>query len=319
DISSGTKSEVIMKESPSTKLKDSGILLGLKSIDEQNNIKYRTIWISQYEDYFGTMYEIDDLLVPRINGFYNVKVENSNVDGFNKETIVSSSINSNIIKPTKVPKENSNIRRNILFVGNDYISTEVIKENEQKGSKKQYYEVVPIDNTNINQGIRLSYIEGEIGKTMFSNGVDKYIKYNPEIDKDSVITNESYFGIERRNGSWRLKGGMDTNIGWRTFDINMLPPKVMVAYDDLYIPWSYIKSRFPDAIDAYTSPNNKMILILTKDNLYGYNIVNNEIGAEPKISLELNPNETVVMAEWASGTYVPRWEAQAKTLGREIK
>ncbi|WP_027632246.1 hypothetical protein [Clostridium hydrogeniformans] len=319
EISSGTKSEFAIKGSPSTKLKDSGVFLGLKSLDEKNEFKYRTLWISQYENYFGPMYNIDNLLVPRINGFSSVKVENLLVDGAKKDTIVSSSLNSNSKKGVKVFNGYETVKRNILFVGNNYISTEVIKENEKNGVKRQYYEVIPIDNTSISQGIRLSYIEGDIGKTMFSNEVEKYIRNNPEINRDEVKIDESYFALDRRNGRWRLKGGIDSNVGWRTFDINMLPPKVMVAYDDLYIPWSYIKSRFPDAVDAYTSPNNRMIIILTKDNLYGFNVVNNEIEGEPEISLKLNPNETVVMAEWASGTYVSRWEAKAKSLGTEIK
>lgn len=304
---------------PSTTLKESGVLLGLKHLNEQGVNVYRTIWISQNDNVFGKMYEINSILVPRLNGFYSVDVRRLEEKEVTKDVIISKQLSANTTTPMKIPSDENNIERNILFVGNNYISTSVTKYDKNHSPMGMYYEVVPVDNTFIDEGIRLSFIDGENGKKQFSESVEAFLKRNNGIDKDKVVVDDSCFAVERKNGNWRLKGGIKTENGLGSFDINGFPPKVMLNYDDLYIPWSYIKTKFPNATDAYTSPNNKMLIIITDKYIELYSIENNELKDEANLKIPLNNNEKVIMSEWATGSYVSRWEETSKQLGKELE
>lgn len=304
---------------PSTTLKESGVLLGLKHSNEQGINVYRTIWISQDDNTFGKMYEINSILVPRLNGFYSVNVRRLEEESATKDVIISKQLSSNTKTPMKIPADENNIERNILFVGNNYISTSVTKYDKNHSLMGMYYEVVPVDNTFINEGIRLSFIDGENGEKQFTESAEAFLKRNNGIDRDKVVIDDSCFAVERKNGNWRLNGGIKTENGLGNFAINVFPPKVMVNYDDLYIPWNYIKTKFPNATDAYTSPNNKMLIIITDKYIELYGIENNELKDEANLKIPLKNNEKVIMSEWATGSYVSRWEETSKQLGKELE
>jgi len=61
-------------------------------------------------------------------------------------------------------------------------------------------------------------------------------------------------------------------------------------------------------VDAYTSPNKDIALIIAKDTLYIYTLTNNELSKAPVKKYKLNPGESVVMAEWVLGSYVGKWQ-----------
>ena len=165
--------------------------------------------------------------------------------------------------------------------------------------------------------MKISDISGQIGKEAFLEGASKEIQLEDGKYKNSSIDlnpNEESFGLFRRNGHWIFKGRFNfienTKYVYKDFNIKSIPPKEVVYYDELSIPWSAIKMKVPEAIDAFTSPNDDIIVILTHNNILVYLIDEGEIADIPVAKIKLKTAERVVMAEWAIGRYPVLWEEE---------
>jgi hypothetical protein len=92
------------------------------------------------------------------------------------------------------------------------------------------------------------------------------------------------------------------------FNLNLIPPSDMVAYDALQVPWTAVKDKLPDAVDIYTSPNKDIAVILTRNKILVYDIVNKTLSDAPLAGYKLEDGSSVIMAEWGIGEYAPIWE-----------
>ena len=200
---------------------NSGILLGIKipTYDEVKDIpdwEYKTIWIKS-ENRQISKYELDRLLVPRKNGFWIIGVDRN-------ET--GSSINDRIIAVPQFTKveldkaieelemaKNSlasesislfasrpSVLKDILFIGNDYIS---IEKTEVDNKNKKMLEIYTLDNIDEERPIKISDIV-EDGDFLFSEG-----SQNIQSIGENVALNESNVGLTRTNGYWIIKGRMN--------------------------------------------------------------------------------------------------------------
>lgn len=115
---------------------------------------------------------------------------------------------------------------------------------------------------------------------------------------------------------WIFKGRVNyienSSYLYRDFNINILPTKELISFDELLVPWKEIKSKVPEALDAFTSPNEDIAVILTYGYILIYRIDNGTLSDEPIERIKLNSGEKVVMAEWALGKYSLLWEEQFK-------
>ena len=93
----------------------------------------------------------------------------------------------------------------------------------------------------------------------------------------------------------------------------------MARYDRLFTSWQGIKNQVPSAVDAISSPNKNMAIIKTKSNLYAYRIVNGKMSESPELTISLNDDEEIVMAEWAMAEYVGYWTEQVNSLLKSNK
>lgn len=302
----------------------SGILLGIKSYfyDEINQVddwKYKTIWIRTNNRSIASVYEINDLLLPRKKGFWLVNVEredlnNSLNDKINaiqkgkfKEEVFDDSASLFIASSFDLKARGlyPSMLKSILYIGNDYVSTEAI----DLSNNKKTLQVYPIDYLQDEKAIKISDIIGEDGLRIFKESAQSIIKAN-----SSILLNEESFGLARRNGYWIMKGRINYKSNdeefYKDYNIKTIPPKELVNYDELVIPWNIIKSKVPEAIDAFTSPNEDIIIIVTRDNLLIYSINNHEISQKELGRIKLNNTETIVMAEWATGRYTMLWEEE---------
>ena len=277
---------------------DTGILLGIKlpTYDEVNEIpnwEYKTIWIrSENRQIFK--YELDKLLVPRKNGFWLVGVDR--VD-------TSSSINDKIVANPQFPRsdftktardleivigrlkndqmrlmaDKPTILKDILFIGNDYIS---IEKTEVDNKNKRTLEIYALDNIEEERPIKLSDIVDD-GNLLFNEG-----SQNIKSLGENVVLNESNVGLVRKDGYWILKGRVNYRQNeeelHKDFNLKAIPPQSMVSYDEITIPWDIISTQFPGAIDVFSSPNEEMIIVVTSTQLQIYPIDNGDI-----ISLEI--------------------------------
>lgn len=115
---------------------------------------------------------------------------------------------------------------------------------------------------------------------------------------------------------WIFKGRVnymeDGNYQYKDFNINILPTKELISFDELAIPWKAIKAKVPEAVDAFTSPNEDLAIVLTYGHILVFRIENGELSDEPIERIKLNSGEKVVMAEWALGKYSLLWDEQFK-------
>ena len=75
------------------------------------------------------------------------------------------------------------------------------------------------------------------------------------------------------------------------------------------IPWKTLKSEIPFLVDAFTSPDGTLAIIVVEDELLIYSIANGMLSDSPLKRIELKDGEKVVMAEWCNKEYVDKWGA----------
>ncbi|MEK3889154.1 hypothetical protein [Bacillus sp. FSL K6-3431] len=276
-----------------------GLLLGIRSA----NNTYKTLWINMENNKLKPILTNKQLLVPRKTGFWEVGRSSS------KESIYAMPM-TNKGEPT-ILVENKNILTEspdskILFVGNDYIGT----ENNLK------LNVLPIDNISLGKGIKLTDVTSKNAYAIMLRSSEAFIASLDREKAQQIIKNphEDNFTLERRSGHWIMKGRLfyDHAIGekeYEDFNINILVPMKLINYDELYTPWGEIKSSMPWIIDAYQSPLQDTMILTSNESLYIYTLDDGKISNQPLREIGLQDGDTIVMAEWALGDYVDKWNA----------
>ncbi|NLL81675.1 MAG: hypothetical protein GX231_05115 [Tissierellia bacterium] len=300
-----------------------GILLGVKTpfydeSNQRNSWKYKTIWINSENRKIASIYELDDLLLPRKNGFWIIDVKKdkagNSIDGeitatpqfrLPEESPLDGGLN--LIMEQSLSSQDrysSSVISNILFVGNDYISVENIDLNRDSRRSLQIY---AIDNIEERKPMTLSNLIGESGKEIFNEGARTVIPAD-----SSVFPNETNIGLKRRNGYWIFYGRVNYKENeeelYKDFNIKAIPPKEMVSYDEIIIPWDAIKLAIPDAVDIFSSPNDEFIIVITSSHMIIYSIVDGAIINNPVAKVKIPYGSSVIMSEWASGRFVSLWE-----------
>ncbi|WP_315119620.1 hypothetical protein [uncultured Clostridium sp.] len=309
-----------------------GVLIGLRSNTpieyedilgaeyENKSIFYRTIWIGSENSRLHPILETPNLFVPRVSGFWWLGVD---VSGLNSEYPTNTLFSYPVGKERKdfsdIKLMDEQSLKRILFVGNDYVAIEqknASNFNDDEG--RSILQVRLIDNILDNKGIKISDISGEEGKTSVYDSAVAFLALE---DKESSKRleqepREESFALYRRNGHWIVKGrlnSVNTNDSfYKDYNINIVPPKKMLNYDEFHISWNDVKEKVPGAVDAYTSPNKDLAIIISDNNLYVYKILNGTLENMYLKKIALKQGESVVMAEWATGEYMERWEKTLK-------
>lgn len=118
--------------------------------------------------------------------------------------------------------------------------------------------------------------------------------------------------VQRQPGQWVGKVAETPKVGSTRPDYYVLRdfprelPDKVVNHDDICCSWSNIKSLWPEATDALTSPMDDMLVIFEGDKLKFYSY-GQAPGSIPQLTLDLQPGEQLVMAQWATDHYVQEW------------
>lgn len=302
-----------------------GILLGLKipTFDEENQVPqwdYKTIWINSHNKEITDIYELDTLLVPRKNGFWIIDSDRESKNGAVNDDLIAIpqfKLNESIsimndkeefqsLKEEPVQSEVNlpSIIKNILFIGNDYISVENIDLDRNSRKTLQVY---AIDNLDEKKPIKLSDLIGSNGKDLFYEGASSVVNLD-----NTIMANEENVGLIRRNGYWTMKGRVNYKQNdeelYKDFNIKAIPPKEMVSFDELAIPWDAIRIMVPDVVDVFSSPNNEIMVVITSSHLVIYSIQDGDIVSNPLVRIKLPYDSKVIMSEWAVGRYPSIWQ-----------
>jgi len=315
----------------------SGVLVGLKipsgsgSNGGQNNgYTYQTLWLAADNKKLHSILTGNDIFFPRSSGFWKLQVRNV-LNGTKAEdelsahdvTTKAQERQLQIMGINQLQDKKGTIKRIIDYIGNDYVTV----ENDADGNN--YLQVIPVDKISAPEGIKLSDLLGYSGLTAFNSARTRARQaLNNEgitmFDDDGFDQN---FGLVRKNGHWYLQGRINYQAGtkpnYMDFNVNLIPPAKLIFYDALCLSWQNIKDRVPDAVDAFTSPNRDIALVLTKTKLFVYAISAGQLDSEPLTKIGMKEGESVIMAEWATGSYVDNWEKAflangAKVMTKEI-
>jgi hypothetical protein len=267
----------------------SGVLISLKHKNSKTNgpqYLYRTLWISIVNNNYMPITETKDILLPRMNGFWKL--------GEDKGIWAYALKNGVNMDKERIRNINKNIGGSILFVGHDYVSIE---------DKQNRLQVLPIDNL-LGESIKLSKTFGQELSNSLLNGI-RY--FSDSVNEKDL--KETDWGVFRRGGRWILRGRIMNP--YKEFDITYATPKSLIRYDDLYPSFNIIKTKVPEAVDAYSSPNRDFVVVLTSKELLVLEITDGKLG-DIKNRISLNDEEVAIMAHWATGAYVDEWGNKVK-------
>jgi hypothetical protein len=315
----------------------SGLLFGVRipvaTDDGLGDYKYGTYWISAIDCVPSPVLYAEDIYLPRMDGFWKVKVEKRLGAEGTEDNLVATRVTnteSRLIKNdflNLTDRLETKLRKSIIYIGNDYVCventiydtqgnyTDTKAEKEQATARaEKTLRTLPIDNMASVDGITISDLAGENGRMAMENAISDLLKNSAhnmivDIDKESQSKN---FALYRKTGHWFFKGRIDIDrqgqLPHMDFNLNLIPPSNMVAYDVLQIPWKEVKDKLPHAIDIYTSPNKDMAVVVTDSEMIIYAIENNKLANEPLAKYSLPKGCSIIMAEWATEDYVPSWE-----------
>ncbi|EGW37698.1 hypothetical protein [Desulfosporosinus sp. OT] len=310
----------------------SGVLVGLRvpsetdsNSEHENNFKYQTLWIAADNKKLRSILTGNNIFFPRSSGFWELQVRNA-LNGTKIENELSAhDVTTKIpVKQERVMGINQKIVdkgtfiKTIDYVGNDYVAI------ENDSSHIKHLQVLPVDKISASSGIKLSDLLGTNGLTAYRSARARPLRVLSNegitlVDEDEF---EENFGLTRKNGHWYLQGRINYHnegeLHYMDYNVNLIPPAKLIYYDTLCLSWQNIKDRIPDAMDAFTSPNRDIALVITKSKLYVYGISADLLDSEPLAKIDMNIGETVVMAEWATGSYVDNWEKAFLANGAKV-
>lgn len=311
----------------------SGVLLGLR-IPGETGSAYRTLWVAADRGKMHPVLMSESLFFPRTSGFWELDARNIFTEGMRGSLLSARNVAISALKAENGDAAETDAaadvetdeevdvidssEKTITYIGNDYI---VVEKNDE-GVRRLM--VLPVDNLSSSTEIKFSDLLGDKGldslltarekavDALRSNGIRLF-------ERNRFDTN---FGLKRTNGHWTLVGRInyqsEGKLAHTDYDIKIVPPVSLVSYDTLVLSWPKIKDRVPDALDAFTSPSKDIALVQTKNKLTIYKIGAEQLSENPLAEIDIPEDATVIMAEWATGSYVESWGNSFLSYGARV-
>lgn len=309
----------------------------------QDTSLYRTFWIRAEDGQIELAAEKTNLLVPREDGFWRVDVKHSTYNDFSEDFVwvnpapdpdalpnpfLANQEGIEAFDVTLLVKEqgietalgeycNGHASREILFMGENYLSVGYVRSEMCRGfiggSADSALQILSLD--------QLELIEmNQLLDNQDRNVLNRAAKDYQEKHSGSEDWGDVSSGIVRHQGQWIIKGHFPTGKELYThFEVPVPAPESLVSNNELYPDWETIKKQVPEAIDAFSSPNKELLVVLTESSLLGFSITDGKINQPPKLHVLLKYPTTAVMTRWAEGQYVPNWTQEIQNLGPQPK
>lgn len=302
-----------------------GLLLSLRkerTVKDEifTSSQYRTFWI--FSDREGNIKykELKDIILPR-DSFYRVKViREENIDVIVEYLVLENLSTGEIVKETSPGKMISRFE-DISFISEDYVSLVTRLNNSKKEGLFQFYETKHIENLSLGSNSLIGDLFGPEGTNIYNEGATAAIADNEDFKSIKSPIDYSSFKIERQNGRWVYKGRINypdiNSEKYVDFPLALRDNFRVYKYDNLEPQWARIKVLVPEAEDAVSSPENFFTLVKTENQLQVF-LKNSqgEMENSPKLVIDIDPLEKIVMHEWAVGNTVDDWDKLLNNLDK---
>ena len=307
--------------------------------ETQDSPSYRTFWLRTEKGQVKLAAERTNLLVPRDDGFWRIDVKHSIYNDFTADFVwinpapdpdalpnpflaelegidafdVSLLVKEQVIESTLGEYCNGHAYRDILFIGNDYLSVGYTRSEICRGfiegSMESALQMLSLAEL---QRVNITTLLDSKGNHTFKNATKSYQKQHGGSEDWGDVSG----GVVRHQGQWVTKGHFPTGEGKYThFSIPAIVPKNLVN-DKPYPDWKTIKKHAPDVVDAFSSPAKNLLVVLTEsDSLLAFTVKNGKISQPPVLHILFKQPVSVVMARWAEGLMVSNWAQEIQNLG----
>ena len=323
---------------------ESGLLLGL-DVNTGSGEPYQTFWIAPGNGRVRVLLAGPDLIVPGKSGFWRVCLvdEYYEEDGghYESDSIVSepaTASRTHCEDHAAKPAEESDGRYHctstdqtrILFVGPNAISTENSWEGDC-GAHPSSAEGITLTSlsqrdTIVYLGITDSVSRRTLRAASTNAAREEYADLgavdSASQDSDSLPTGpnfstEEQWAVQRGPGYWHPIGEASCSPIIACMQLSTFPvpkfraPQQLVGHDELFPSFETIKKALPTVRDAVSSPRRDLVVVVTNDSLLVFVPRAGELGA-PVAQYPVSGQ--IVMAQWATGRFVPIWTAKLREL-----
>ncbi len=271
----------------SAKDRDISFLIGLKTLGNKD-VVYQTYLIRKNLENKIEYKKIDGLLVNKDNNFFLVNSTNDNKEIFYTQDYIGKKNKKSFFANNSV----------INFLSENYISFE--KNNSDNVNKS--YEIHKVNQIDENKKLSVKDISGDLGENSYFESVLK-IGYR---DYDKTLLDMSNIGVKRNNNKWVFKSIFNNyksdSFTTTEFDLDLIPTVDIFENSSTKFSKSFIKSKADNFTDYFVSPNEKLLIILTLDELMVYSIDNGVSSTLPILKINLSEKKEVVTFQWKFDT-----------------
>jgi len=290
------------------------LLLGLRQDGAEGEASaYRTLLVAggpEPSDWQTA--EGEGLVMPYRIDFWRLDVRQWQFDGWGGPVRLAGAWNASrggeMPPPSPVPADGGSagpVEERILFAGNRYIA---IARRTGGEWTQRMTEVADLAQPR-NLAAILSGTERAVPLEIGENGM-----LGVAGSDSPGFSSAGEWNFARRAGLWTALGRGGAGGTAERPEAGYVFDASLVAHNELALSWRDIREVQPAAVDAVTSPIRNMAGILTDRKAVFYSMKGGELDRE-MLELPLRPDETVVMAEWATHVdYVDEWVRRVTDL-----
>lgn len=287
---------------PVVKDPQSAILIGLRKDASGDKSTYRTVLVVPEDDKLTVAADGPGIWMPYKQKFWKIDAAQDSMDR-GTQTLVASPADSEALTVIEIP---SQLRRTekLLYAGNRYVSVLQTTNVSADGNKKGKTSVRVKEIDQLKASLRQ--------KELLSSG-EAYVTLSEVAGTDIVPAGADQWTIARVPGKWVAmqpstpsNADRDASLSdWAQVGLTL--SSAVLSHDTLSLAWDEIYGIERSARDAFTSPTEDLVAILTDHSIdiYPYRLTDFR---ERVLKLPLDPAESIVMVQWATSSYVDSWK-----------
>jgi hypothetical protein len=324
----------------------SGLLLGLRG--ERGGVSsYRTLWIAPARGQLKLVAEGKDVLVARSSGWWRVSQGRwqagsgdwvYDIDAPWAVPATEKPWVGAIKFDTDAEKCNSTGRVSILFIGADHISLETDQGGYCEGAAHPWQSnnlsTYPLEafrsapegwgglGGTPDRALKFQSVFSSQSGTLLDAGRAFYTKQNADLrDRLAEQPEDSSWGLVRRAGNWVVRGRLNYSSeaargSFADFDVPVTAPASLTGPWGAGFDLAEIKNDVSDATDFVFSPARDVLAVVRASVLRVEHVWGGKPARKLALTIPLQRGESIVLAQWAVGKGLDRWQRDVPVLLR---